>query len=146
MDLRVLNNRLQSIDKNQMLRNAIEANEKAILDINREQLRVGERADGLPITPAYSPFYNAWKSQQSSYKAGSKKPDLYLTGSFQDKMYLDIEGNNIIVDSIDPKRDRLVHELGYTDKIFGTQQKNLPRVQNLTSISYVREFKQKTGL
>ena len=144
MDLRVLNKRLQSINKNQLLKNAIEINEKPILDINRAQMRAGERADGKPITPVYSPFYNAWKSQQSSYKAGSKRPDLYVTGKFQDEMYLDVNGNQVETFSKDHKADTL--ESWYTDKIFGTQQKNLPTVQNLVGTSFIREFKQKTGL
>lgn len=94
------------------------------LELQREQTKSGERSDGRPIfniktgSVTYSPGY--------AKKKGKLTPiDLYDKGDFSNAMFMDVEGDRMIVDSADSKSAKL--QENYSEAIFPLGDKRMPQ-------------------
>lgn len=101
--------------------------EAVILDLNREQLRHGLRSDGKKLKDGKgndslsyeSITYAVMKAAQNSLP-GLFNPDLYLTGSFQNQLFLTASG---LISSWDDKTEEL--EIKYGEEILGLSEASL---------------------
>jgi hypothetical protein len=93
---------LQDADPAQALIKSIEKNEEKILDLNRRQLDRGLDAEGKSLG-RYKNF---------NYKRRFEPVDLKLTGSFRDKMNLQVTKTETTVFSQDQKEAKLQKQYG----------------------------------
>lgn len=100
-------NNFKKIDVSILKTDAILNKSKLILSLNKEQIRVGLNPSGNQFFPYSSTEYSDYKANLSSYKAPLSIPDLWVTGDFQNAMFLKIDGNNVIIDSTDSKSMKL---------------------------------------
>jgi hypothetical protein len=126
----------QKIDRNKLLKQAIKKNEKELVDINRDQMRKGDSGEGK-IKPDYSPWYLNFKQGLPSYFAGDS-PDLFLTGSFQDTMFLDVKGDQAEFDSRDGKTTKLVDKYGET--LFDLNPNSMELAQDIVTPEFNRLY------
>lgn len=114
---------------------AVLINNQPLTELNRSQLREGLTIEGNPIVPDYSEGYSYFKEQQSTYKAPPGTPDLFLTGSFQEKMFLVLR-NGVSFSSSDSKVAKLVNKYG--NNIFGITAQNMATGIILVTNSYIK--------
>lgn len=110
---------------------AVKANEKELVQINRNQMRSGRMGNGN--LPDYSPYSQILKDK-SNYVAKWPTMDLYDTGSFQNNMYMDLTPKSVLFDSRDSKTDDLLRR--FTDEIFELDVKSLRLAQDITTPTY----------
>lgn len=106
--------RLQNINVDRAAKMTLGETREIFLDLNREQLMSGIRADKSKITPEYAHFTRQKKQEQG------RDPDvvtLYDTGDFYRAMFLDVGSDLLEVDSTDYKSEELQEKYG--EKIFG---------------------------
>lgn len=106
--------RLQNINVDRAAKMSLGQTREIFLDLNREQLLSGIRADKSKITPEYAYFTRRKKQEQG------RDPDvvtLYDTGDFYRGMFLDVGSDLLEVDSTDYKSGELQEKYG--EKIFG---------------------------
>jgi hypothetical protein len=96
------------LDPNKLAAEILEERSKEATDLNRAQLRAGKRKDNTSLG-TYRPF-----TIEERLKKGLQVSfvDLRFTGSFQDKMDLQIKGNTFDFPSSDWKFDKLVDKYG----------------------------------
>lgn len=82
----------------------IKLSEQELLDLNRFQLFQGIDSEGSQLMP--------YQSEDYAKKKGRKIPDLYLTGSFQGKMFIDTSKFPLFYWSRDSKTKMLVDKYG----------------------------------
>jgi len=143
MDFFELYQKMQSVNYDKLIAIAVVSNEKNILILQKDQLRKGETKDGSEISPKYSRGYYSWKRKQGTYRAKKGTPDLYLTGRFSDKMFVDVN-SDVKIDSLDSKRNKLVYKYG--KGIFDLQENNLLKIQSKVGSSFIKEYKRHLGL
>jgi len=112
---------------------SIEQNEEALVQLNRDQLTESKRSDGATIKPSYSAKYAAFK--------GFSSPDLMLTGSFYNQMFLIINPSSFdyFISSNDWKTTGLVEK--YTEKIFGIGKENQIEAKNMNTITLGKKYR-----
>lgn len=113
---------------------AIKKSEKDILEIHRDQLRMGLGGKG-DIKPKYRKAYLNYKQSLPSYFAGNKV-DLYLTGDFQNSTKLYYAGNEVEITATDKKTYDLVDK--YTDDIFELNKTSKEIVHDSTTPKYYK--------
>lgn len=96
---------LSAYDMNAEREKAIVENKKEILDLNRSQLRIGIDSQGKTFGDYVSKSYAEFKASLNSYFARKPTPDLFLSGSLQDKMDLNVSGNTVDMFSNDSEAD-----------------------------------------
>lgn len=92
----------------------IRANEADALNLNRSQLLNNRDSDGESLGEYASIAY--------ANKKGSHLVDLFLTGSFQDKLLLEADKFPARFDSSDKKTEQLTERYG--ESIFGLDEKS----------------------
>ncbi len=92
-----------------------------MLEANKKQLDDGQYHTGSPIKPDYMP-------STQKRKGGRVTPDLLDKGDFRDDFFVDINETSILINSTDPKTEKLTEK--YTDKIFGVNVKTLRVILN----------------
>ena len=85
-----------------------------IVEANRRQLMEGKDADGREISPGYSPFTVRMKNAKGQ---PADRVTLFDTGAFQEGMFSEVEGDELVIDSRDGKSASLKKKYG--DRIFG---------------------------
>jgi hypothetical protein len=128
--------RLNKIDHKAILIKIIQENEVKLCDILRDQMRMG-LGGTFDITPPYFPAYRNYKRTLASYKAGGKV-DLYVTGNFQNAMFIRISGTQYEFDSRDWKRTDLLEKYGEDIFILNELSKELG--QELITPKYLEEY------
>ncbi len=123
------NSKKMSLDKLQA--DAVKDNEKELVQINRDQMRSGRMGNGF--LPDYSPYSQTLKDR-SNYKATWPTMDLYKTGSFQKKMYMELTPKSVLFDSRDNKTNDLVRR--FSDEIFELDVNSLRLAQEITTPTY----------
>lgn len=103
-----------------------------LVELNREQLREGEKSDRTNIRPKYTPKYRSYKARNKGYTLDGT-PNLINEGNFYKGFVTRIKGvNKYAIDSNDSKTSKLVER--YTSLIFGltNESKYLiqPKVQS----------------
>lgn len=98
-----------------------------IPELNRQQLKSGQRADGQTITPSLSNVIYARDKENKNGLNGRSllTPDLYNTGSFQSQITTTVTAKTIKTFSIDLKAAKL--ELKYSPYIYGANSQNLSK-------------------
>jgi len=105
----------------------LKKNEAEILDANIEQLSRGEDADGAKF-PEYAneDYFNTKRGEGLIEKAGNHY-NFLLEGDFRKGFMAKYQNDNMIIDSTDSKREKLV-ELVSGWEIFGIQDKNIEKL------------------
>lgn len=98
-----------------------------IIKANQNALDRGELSTGKKMPRLRSEIYIDYKFNKGSKAAPF--PDLKDTGSFWDKMRIDIAPETIAILSTDPKLSELVDK--YSIDIFGVQEQELSRLQQI---------------
>jgi hypothetical protein len=123
----------------QITGDAMVTNDAKIVELNREQLNEGVRADGSPITPKYTPFTIMKKIEK-----GQRFDVVTLrdTGSFQDKMKLFVAGAKFTVVSQDEKAKKLEGKYG---DIMGLSDSGKKEAWLIVRPDVVQEIRNETG-
>ena len=139
---------LKALDVKSIARTVMQRNADAFSEANREQMMEGKRRDGKNIGDSPGNYYlslmYARDKQNKNSKAGFMNPDLRLTGSFQDSMYMNVKGDDIIMDSTDSKTWDLVKKYG--DTIFGLNEKSKEPFLDILTPDFQAEITKQTGL
>lgn len=145
MTVRELYSKFKSFDTKTEGVRAIDVTKEAAVDFNREQLYFSSvRSDGSYLQGYKSEFYAEFKNRKNP-SPGFGAPDLYDTGSFQNKMFAVIESDKLRFDSKDSKTSDLVEKYGRN--IFGLTKQNLDEYAKVNVHNeLVRRVKEVTGL
>ena len=119
----------EKINLSEFIKQIVSDNEQDITDIQRDQMRRGEAADGK-IKPDYPPGYLNLKQSLPSY-FGDGSPDLFLTGDFQKAMYIRFSGVKWEFDSKDSKTVKLLDKYG--ENIFELNPNSLQVAQEFVT-------------
>lgn len=88
--------RIKSLNKESLLKNAINEHTGEAIELNKDQLLHGIGEDGRKLTPQYSnPLYAAKKASQNPLP-GFGVPDLILSGDYTDNFEAKIVNNAIL--------------------------------------------------
>ena len=96
----------------------IEANSLFVEDLNRKQLGQGIRADGTPIGPYYTKNTVNIKKEKGQPFDRVRLKD---TGSFYEKIFVEVFAQSFMTESADPKSEELQQKYG---NIFGLTPEN----------------------
>ena len=110
---------------------AVKKNEKELVQVNRDQMRDGRMGNGN--LPNYSPLSQTLKDR-SNYKASWPTMDLYASGSFQNKMHMELTPKSVLFDSRDSKTGDLVKR--FSEEIFELDASSLRLAQEITTPTY----------
>ena len=145
MTIKELNDKLQVLDIDEMARQAIRLNEKAMVDINRKQMQAGKNYEGQTIGYYRSLSYANLKKSMGS-KAPFRVPDLLLTGSFQDEMFMEVEDDQYFIYSNDDKAQMLKDRYKDNGNIFCINEENRPLAKAINTRTLSKLFTQATGI
>lgn len=125
-----LSQNLSKLNLEAIERKLLEENKAEIMDLNIDQLKYGQDADG-GLFPEYSnnEYFKAKQSEGLTESAG-RHYNLLLTSDFRSGFFTKIEDTNLVIDSKDSKRDKLV-DLVSGQNIFGLQEKNMKEVEKI---------------
>lgn len=108
--IRGVQNRIKALDINKEIKTSIESTKNEVADLNRERMLAGKRADGSSM-----PNYSKISVDVFGYPPGPIR--LKATGSFQEKITIEVTNIAIVQDSSDSKSKMLQGRYGET--IFG---------------------------
>lgn len=124
MTIRELNKKFQSFNIESEALKAIDRTKDIAVQKNRDQLYLhSQRSDGSYLQEYRDLEFYATYKNRINHAPGFGSPDLYDTGSFQNRMYAIIRGGFLHFDSRDVKTPKLVEQYG--SHIFGLTKKNL---------------------
>jgi hypothetical protein len=146
MTVKELNSKTSRINIEVMKLDAVRRQLGYIAEVNRLQLRKGKTGTfaGQNISPTYKKGYGKYKKTLSTYYAPGGTPDLFLSGSFQNKIRAFLIGTEFKLISDDSKNLKLTEKYG--EEIFGINTKHLPLVTSKVTRQLGQLFKQATGL
>lgn len=121
---------------------AVQENEKQIVGMNQEQMLYGKNAENERIGFLRSITYAQAKIDRGG-QAPFRVPDLFNTGAFQSRMFMDAEKDKYFIGSTDSKEPDLVGKYG---PIFGLIDSFKEEAKELTTKSLSKIFTQKTGI
>ena len=98
---------LQQLDVEAIAISTLEESEKAMADLNAEQMAKGLRADGSEILPSYSDLTIELKSEKSGLAGVTDRVTLYDTGEHYKQLYANVQGDEIEWGSRDEKSAKL---------------------------------------
>lgn len=107
----------------------VRQNKELFTDLLRDQMREGKNAEG-DARDYRSLDYAEEKRSLPSYRAPYPKVDLFLTGSFQDKLFIDVGGLNYFFDSKDSKADEIRRLEGEETFMLNNEKKDIARSIN----------------
>lgn len=122
-----------------VLRDMAKENDTKIVYLNQKQLKRGEKSDGSRIG-TYLP-YTIEKRLSKGLQV--RFIDLFYTGQFQNKMFVEARGLEYFIWSKDWKSDMLADRYG--DNIFGLQEKSLEEFYPTSQNYLVKKINQFTG-
>jgi hypothetical protein len=126
--------RAQNIDLDSLGIKATIEHQNAIVNLNRDQLRKGQRGEG-DMPGYFSAAYLNYKRSLDSYFAGGKT-DLFLTGDFQKSMYLAVNGKSAEISATDWKTEQLLEKYG--EGIFNLNGDFMPQAHELTTPTFFK--------
>lgn len=128
----------------EMLAEAIEETREEALNLNRIQLfQRGEKADGTRLAPYKSPAY-AKKKHARNPLPGYGVPDAYDTGEMQKEMFLDVQGDKAVFDSVSPHATFMIKRDG--PAVFGLTEDSKEKYRPIVIPAMLRKIKRLTGL
>jgi len=114
----------------------IEDNSDKMLDFNRSQMINSKDADDSNLV--HKSTGSTKLSKAYSRKTGKSKPDLLLSGSFQDKMtFIMQDENEYFISSKDFKTEYLAENYG---NIFGISPKNQVKAQKINDKAIIEDY------
>lgn len=133
--------RLSRVNLVDLTAEAMEAHEKEIVDLNRQQMREGKNRLNESIRPPY-----AASTVIKKQKKGQEWRFVTLqdTGAFQRQMFLTTTNTTYQTGSFDEKTAKLIGQYG--EDIFGLDQENKNETWSIVHDDVVRGIKQKTRL
>jgi len=143
MTVRELNDKMQAVDIDQIIRDAVIKNGSKLVSLNRGQLVKGLTSEGETIEPPLRSYTYAKDKKSAGGQAPFWIPDMKNTGAFQRDMYLIVEDNDYYIESADEKAPALAAKY---KKIFGLTKENkeLAKVFNTKTIGEM--YKKAVGL
>jgi hypothetical protein len=115
----------------------IESNQQKTVDLNKKQMLSHSDADGNPLIHKSTGSENL--SKRYARKTGKKKPDLKLTGDFQEAMFLMMpDEKSYFIGSKDHKVKWLAESYG--QKIFGVAPDNQPKAQEVNDKKIIEDY------
>ena len=137
-----VNNFYTSMDK--ITIDVIKDNSKFILDENRSQLMDGLDKEGKEIIPEYTPTTVKIKREKGQI---TDHVTLRDTGDWQDAMFLEVKGNEILTDSSDWKTDELLKKYDRNmNTILGIPETSKTKINSTLMERFIMIFKQMTNL
>jgi diphthamide synthase (EF-2-diphthine--ammonia ligase) len=119
-------------------------NEKVMADLNASQMAQGKRATGTDIRPDYKPLTIALKEGKFGLAGVTDHVTLYNTGSHYQKLYAEVEGDEIEYGSKDSKSESLQEKYG---AIYGLTDDSLDDlVEGHVRSDYVKKISDQLGL
>jgi len=110
-----------------------------LLDLQREQMKKRQVASNdNPILPEYS---SKWKSIK-----GLTYPNLYDTGSFQNKFVFSATKDKYDIHSTDWKNEKLVKKYSRVNPLFGIAPSNKIKAYSITNHAIGASLKSNVGL
>lgn len=112
--------------------------EQEIVSLNQKQLFDGKNADGDMLFPPYSQLTVELKSAKGQ---PTDRVTLKDTGAFYRGMFIDIQGEDLIISSTDSKTDSLVEKYG--ERIFGLTSASIEEIKpnmNDRLVAFVAEL------
>jgi hypothetical protein len=137
--LQIYISKLQGIvnDFDNLVTESVDETKQIATAYNKEQMIYGQdSADGI-IGEYNWKEYGQMKAQMNPFADG--KVDLRLTGAFHKAMNANINGNVMVIDSTDSKRNKLVAKYG--EEIFGLNTKNKKRYKKDVNLYLFRVIK-----
>lgn len=141
--LQQLNARLQKINLEELIRQAVISNDERLIEMNRSQMERGVRSDGDLIQPEYRSMGYAFFKRGQGTKAPMGVPDLKLTGAFHREMVLVVEGDEYEFGSTDEKTWMLTEKY---DKIFGLTKENQQEAIRINTEKLGQLFRKAAGI
>ena len=140
---------LQSVNVKVIAATSLQATADEFTEANKKQMMKGKRNDGKNIGDSPGQYYGsmmyARDKQRMNSEPGFMNPDLKLTGSFQNMMYMNVEGENILMDSADSKAESLVEKYG--ESIYGhSEPVKIPYVEDHLLPEFQSQIEKATGL
>jgi len=126
----------RKINFKELAKEAIMANEKDIVNLNRDQQRKGQKGDG-DMPEYYLASYLNYKRSLDSYFAGNKT-DLFLTGDFQRGMKMNKTTEGVEITSLDKKTPDLLEKYG--EQIFELNTDFKSQAYEKTDQTYFKMF------
>ncbi len=135
--------KFQGMDIITVVGEAIEATREEAIRLNREQLyQKGIKADGTRMAPYKNAAY-ARKKYARNPGPGYGNPDAYATGDMQKGIFVDVQGDKAVFDSISPHATFMIQRDG--PAIFGLTDESKSVYQIVLMPETVRRIKQITG-
>ena len=125
----IFSDRLKAIAYAQLMKESIKEHEAEISDLNTEQMNQGVKGDGTEI----GQYANL------AYKGRLKPVDLYDTGSFQDKVYVEIYDDVFEMNSSDSKTEKLINKYG--EKILDLTDQNKSNTAELIKPTFIEKVR-----
>lgn len=114
--------KVKSVDLETQVPIIIEQTKETAINLNRLQLyNMSEDKNNMSLLMYRSPSYAEYKNKKNPIP-GKGHPDLFLTGSFQNKMFMKVEKETFEISSSDYKTFDLIKHYG--DDIFGLSIKS----------------------
>lgn len=101
----------QSLNMREVVEASMESTKGDLLRRQKGQLLRGERADGTKIGKYKNEAY-AKKKHALNPLAGEGNMDWALTGALYEEIFADVREGSVVLDSADPKADKLIEEHG----------------------------------
>jgi hypothetical protein len=115
----------------------IESGQQKTVDLNRRQMLSHKDAEGQPLIHKRTGSENL--SKRYARKTGKKKPDLFLTGDFQNEMFLIMpDEKSYFIGSKDHKVKWLAENYG--QKIFGVAPDNQEKAQSVNDKAIINDY------
>ncbi|MHB9057111.1 MAG: hypothetical protein ACYC2P_13355 [Paludibacteraceae bacterium] len=122
----------------------IQATSDKAIELNRQQLYDrSEDKNSMALSLYKWQSYATFKNQMNP-KPGLGRPDLFLTGSFQEKMFMEVEKETFNISSKDGKTFDLVKQYG--DDIFGLSIKSKSEYAKTVWLGIKKYITAKSGL
>ena len=120
---------LKKLNFQEIEKKVLKKNEARFIDLNIDQLKHGQDANGGNF-PEYSndDYYKGKAAEGLLFQAG-RRFNFILEGNFTEAFNFKQQGSDSFIDSTDSKRDKLV-SLVSGQPIFGIQDKNLTKAEN----------------
>lgn len=134
---------MATIDLMALVEQAVRANEKALTDLNRDQLRHGLQSEGGLIYPDLQNEAYADAKKMAGGMAPFGVPDLYLTGSFQGEMQMEVDSRSYSFFSTDEKTPDLADKY---KNIFGLTKENKEIAKVINTATLGKLYKNAVGL
>lgn len=136
--------RMERVNPTEVLGEAIEQTRQEALELNRIQLfQKGEKADGTKLAPYKSKAYAKKKAGMNPFlKEG--EADGRLTGEMYREMFVDVQGDKAVFDSVSPHATMMIKRDG--PAIFGLSEDSMQEYRPTVMGAAVEIIKEQTGL